>query len=135
MSFLLAVPSCMPGGLDAQMGMHFGHCDIYTIVEIEDNAIKAVGTLENVPHQQGGCMAPVQHLASHGVKALLAGGMGMRPLMGFQQVGVNVFFAGQYPPWALTCRPSWKASCLPSPWTSPAVAAAITRPWGPLWIS
>lgn len=23
--------------------------------------------------------------------------MGMRPLMGFQQVGVNVFFAGQYP--------------------------------------
>ena len=64
MSFLLAVPSCMPGGLDAQMGMHFGHCDIYTIVEIEDNAIKAVGT---------------------------------RPLMGFQQVGVNVFFAGQYP--------------------------------------
>ena len=97
MSFLLAVPSCMPGGLDAQMGMHFGHCDIYTIVEIEDNAIKAVGTLENVPHQQGGCMAPVQHLASHGVKALLAGGMGMRPLMGFQQVGVNVFFAGQYP--------------------------------------
>ena len=86
MSFLLAVPSCMPGGLDAQMGMHFGHCDIYTIVEIEDNAIKAVSTLENVPHQ-----------ASHGVKALLAGGMGMRPLMGFQQVGVNVFFAGQYP--------------------------------------
>ena len=48
MSFLLAVPSCMPGGLDAQMGMHFGHCDIYTIVEIEDNAIKAVGTLEKV---------------------------------------------------------------------------------------
>ena len=31
------------------------------------------------------------------LNALLAGGMGMRPLMGFQQVGVNVFFAGQYP--------------------------------------
>ena len=31
------------------------------------------------------------------MKALLAGGMGMRPLMGFQQVGVNVLFAGQYP--------------------------------------
>lgn len=97
MSFLLAVPSAMPGGLDAQMGMHFGHCDIYTLVEIEDNAVKSVTTLENVPHQQGGCMAPVQHLASHGVKKLLAGGMGMRPLMGFQQVGVEVFFAGQYP--------------------------------------
>ena len=96
MSFLLAVPSAMPGGLDAQMGMHFGHCDIYTLVEIEDNVVKSVTTLENVPHQQGGCMALVQHLASHGVKKLLAGGMGMRPLMGFQQVGVQVFFAGNH---------------------------------------
>ena len=97
MSTVVAVPSVMPGGLDAQMGMHFGHCDIYTIVEIEDNKIKSVSTLENVPHQQGGCLAPVQHLASHNVNVLLAGGMGMRPLMGFQQVGVEVYFAGQYP--------------------------------------
>ncbi len=95
MSYVLAVPSGMPGGLDAPMGMHFGHCDIYTVVEVEGSEIKAVGTLENMPHQQGGCMAPVNHLASHGVKVLLAGGMGMRPLMGFQQVGVEVFFAGQ----------------------------------------
>ncbi len=97
MSTLIAIPSCMPGGLDANMGMHFGHCDIYTIAEIEDGAVKNVTTLENVPHQHGGCMAPVQHLASHGVKVLLAGGMGFRPLMGFQQVGINVFFAGSFP--------------------------------------
>ena len=96
MSSIVAVPSALPGGLDAQMGMHFGHCDIYTIVEIENNAVKSVTTLENVPHQQGGCMAPVQHLASHNVNVLLAGGMGMRPLMGFQQAGVKVFFAGNH---------------------------------------
>ena len=69
----LAIPSALPGGLEAGMGMHFGHCDINTIVQIEDGAIKSVGTLPNVPHQQGGCLAPVQHLASHGVTALLAG--------------------------------------------------------------
>lgn len=96
-SYLIAVPSAMPGGLDAAMGMHFGHCDIYTLVEIEDNAVKNVSTLENVPHQQGGCMAPVQHLASNGVKKILAGGMGMRPLMGFQQMGIEAYFAGQHP--------------------------------------
>lgn len=96
-SFLLAVPSNNPGGLDAGMGMHFGHCDIYTIVEVTDNAVTSVSTLPNVPHQQGGCLAPVQHLAGHGVKKLLAGGMGMRPLMGFQQVGIEVFFAGNFP--------------------------------------
>lgn len=93
----VAVPSANPGGMDAGMGMHFGHCDIYTIVDVEDGEIKAVNTLENVPHVQGGCMAPVQHLAGNGVNALLAGGMGMRPLMGFQQVGIDVFFAGNYP--------------------------------------
>ena len=96
-SYLLAVPSGLPGGLDAPMGMHFGHCDIYTLVEVENNAVKSVSTLENVPHQQGGCLAPVQHLASHKVTKLLAGGMGMRPLMAFQQVGVEVYYAGQQP--------------------------------------
>ena len=30
----LAIPSALPGGLEAGMGMHFGHCDIYTIVQI-----------------------------------------------------------------------------------------------------
>ena len=56
------------------MGMHFGHCDIYTIVEIEDGAVKNVSTLENVPHQHGGCMAPRWR---HGLQAphgLQAGG-------------------------------------------------------------
>ena len=93
----LAIPSANPGGMEAGMGMHFGHCDIYTIVELEGNEIKSVSTLENVPHVQGGCMAPVQHLSSNGVNVLLAGGMGMRPLMGFNQVGVQVFFAGHHP--------------------------------------
>jgi len=96
-SYLVAVPSAMPGGVDAAMGMHFGHCDIYTLVKIEDNAVKDVSTLENMPHQQGGCMAPVQHLANNGVNKILAGGMGMRPLMGFKQVGIEAYFAGNYP--------------------------------------
>ena len=94
---IIAIPSALPGGLDAGMGMHFGHCEIYTIAEVEDGKVASVRTLPPIPHQQGGCLAPVQHLASHGVTALLAGGMGMRPLMGFQQAGVSVYYAGNYP--------------------------------------
>lgn len=93
----LAIPSNNPGGLEAGMGMHFGHCDIYTIVEIEEDKVRSVSTLENEPHAQGGCLAPVQRLAVSGVKALLAGGMGMRPLMGFQQAGITVHYAGDFP--------------------------------------
>ena len=90
----IAIPSAMPGGLEAALGQHFGHCDVYTVVDVEDNKIAEVSTLPNVPHQQGGCMAPVNHLAGNQVNVLIAGGMGMRPLMGFNQVGIDVYFGG-----------------------------------------
>jgi predicted Fe-Mo cluster-binding NifX family protein len=88
---LIAIPSESPGGLDAPLGAHFGHCDLYTLVQVEDGKINQVDVIPNVPHQQGGCMAPVQYLAGKGVKQLIAGGMGLRPLMGFNQVGIKVF--------------------------------------------
>lgn len=96
-TLIIAIPSELPGGLDAALGQHFGHCDLYTIVEAKGEEIISVSTLPNVPHQQGGCMAPVNHLATNGVNVLIAGGMGMRPLMGFQQVGVKVFMGANAP--------------------------------------
>jgi predicted Fe-Mo cluster-binding NifX family protein len=95
--FRIAVPSSHPGGLEAEVGAHFGHCDLYTIVDVEAGSVAQVSTLPNVPHAQGGCMAPVQHLASNGVNLLIAGGMGMRPLMGFNQVGIEVFYGAGAP--------------------------------------
>ncbi|MBW2622593.1 MAG: NifB/NifX family molybdenum-iron cluster-binding protein [Deltaproteobacteria bacterium] len=95
MNTVVAIPSTNPGGLDAPLGAHFGHCDLYTLVSVEDGRITNVQTLPNVPHEQGGCMAPVQHLAQNGTRVLIAGGMGMRPLMGFNQVGIEVYFGGE----------------------------------------
>lgn len=93
----IAIPSDQPGGLEAQVSGHFGHCDLYTIVELDAGVIKSVGALANPPHQQGGCLAPVQMLADQGVNKLLAGGLGRRPLMGFNQVGIEVYFVGNQP--------------------------------------
>jgi predicted Fe-Mo cluster-binding NifX family protein len=94
MNTLIAIPSTSPGGLESFLGAHFGHCDLYTLVSIEDKAVKAVSVVPNVPHQQGGCMAPVNYLAEQGANTLIAGGMGFRPLMGFNQVGIDVYFGG-----------------------------------------
>ncbi len=91
---IVAIPSTHPGGLEAALGAHFGHCDLYTLVKIADGQVQEIATLPNVPHEQGGCMAPVNHLAQNGVKVLIAGGMGMRPLMGFNQVGIDVLHGG-----------------------------------------
>ena len=87
----IAIPSMGPGGLDGERSGHFGHCDVFTFVDVEGGQIKQVTTIPNQSHVQGGCMVPVNLLASHNVKALIVGGIGMRPLMGFKQVGVDVY--------------------------------------------
>ena len=87
----VAIPSTLPGGLEAAVGEHFGHCDLYTVVDVTEGKVAQVGILPNVPHEQGGCLGPVNHLARHGVTVLIAGGMGLRPLMGFHEVGIEVF--------------------------------------------
>lgn len=95
MNTIVAIPSSAPGGLDSAIGTHFGHCELYTLVTLSDGQVDSVDVIPNVPHEQGGCMAPVSHLAQNRVRVLLAGGMGMRPLMGFQQMGIQVFHCGQ----------------------------------------
>ena len=95
MNTVIAVPSVSPGGLEAPIGAHFGHCDLYTMVTVADGAVNHVETIPNIPHQQGGCLAPVQYLSEKGAKALIAGGMGLRPLMGFNQMGIHVFYGGE----------------------------------------
>ena len=87
----IAIPSVLPGGLEASLGAHFGHCDLYTVVEVKDGSIAGVSTLSCPPHEKGGCLATVNHLAQNGITVLVAGAIGMRPLMGFNQVGIDVF--------------------------------------------
>lgn len=88
----IAVPSNGQGGLDGNRAGHFGHCDVFTFVDVENGEIKNVSTLQNQEHAQGGCMIPVNLLAEHKVNALVVGGIGMRPLMGFKQVGIDVYY-------------------------------------------
>ena len=66
----IAVPSEGNGGLDGLRAGHFGHCDVFTLVDVEDGAIKEVSILENKEHVQGGCMVPVNLLAEAKVNSL-----------------------------------------------------------------
>ena len=91
----IAVPSNGDGGLDGTRAGHFGHCDVFTFVDVKDGEIVNTEVLQNEGHEQGGCMVPVNLLASHNVKALIVGGIGMRPLMGFKQVGIDVYHDGE----------------------------------------
>ena len=91
----IAIPSMGAGGLDAERSGHFGHCDCFTVVDVEDGQIASVDTIANPPHEEGGCMRPVGLLADAGIDAIVAAGMGMRPMMGFAQAGVTVLYEGE----------------------------------------
>jgi len=87
----IAVPSELPGGLDAERAGHFGRCACFTLVDIiPAGEVGTVEVLENAPHTEGGCMAPVLVLAEHNVDAIVVQGIGGRPLMGFNEVGIAV---------------------------------------------
>ncbi len=87
----IAVPSELPGGLDAERAGHFGRAACFTLVDITHaGEVGEVEVLENAPHTEGGCMAPVLVLAENNVNAIVVQGIGGRPLMGFEQVGIAV---------------------------------------------
>jgi predicted Fe-Mo cluster-binding NifX family protein len=89
-SIRIAIPSELPGGLEARRSGHFGRCECFTLVDVENGAVGQVNVLKNAPHTEGGCMAPVMALAEHMVDAIVVDGIGGRPLMGFNQVGIAV---------------------------------------------
>jgi len=91
----IAIPSNGEGGLDGTRSGHFGHCDVFTFIDVEDGKIKNVSTISNQEHVQGGCMVPVNLLSEHKVDVLVVGGIGMRPLMGFRQVGIDVYYEAE----------------------------------------
>lgn len=90
----IAIPTNLPGGLDAERSDHFGHCDIFTMVDIDaNNQITEVTTIKNGDHEAGGCMVPVKILQDAGAESIIVGGMGARPMRGFADAGITVYFA------------------------------------------
>ncbi len=90
----ICIPTNSPGGLEASRSEHFGHCDVFTLVELDsDNKISSVETLPPPDHGAGGCMVPVQVLNDANVDAIVVGGIGARPMQGFAEVGIDVYWA------------------------------------------
>jgi len=93
----IAIPSDGNGGLDGIRSGHFGHCNVFTLIDVEEGKIKNVTTVPNQEHKEGGCLVPVNILSNLKVNALIVGGIGMRPLIGFNNVGIDVYFESKCP--------------------------------------
>lgn len=93
----IAVPSISPGGLTGKRSEHFGHCDLFTLMDMSAGNISQIQTVDNVAHGAGGCLMPVKLLQDHNVHGIVVSGMGARPLQGFAKAGIEVFFAPKHP--------------------------------------
>ncbi len=93
----IAIPSNNEGGMDGERSGHFGHCDVFTLVDVKDSQIEKVEVVSNKEHAEGGCLVPVKYLESFQVNAIVVGGIGMRPLVGFNDAGIDVYFDGTEP--------------------------------------
>ena len=92
----IAIPTNAPGGRESKRSEHFGHCDVFTVIDMTaENEVGDVETITNGGHEAGGCMTPVNLLREAGVEAIVVAGLGMRPMQGFQQAGIAVYYADQ----------------------------------------
>ena len=87
----IAVPSIGEGGLNGTRSKHFGHCDVFTLIDVKNGIVKKETVLNNEGHGHGGCMVPVNLLANNNVNAVVVSGIGRRPLTGFNNVGIDVY--------------------------------------------
>ena len=84
----VAIPTMGDQGLKEQVGDHFGRVPTYTIFDTESKDIKVI---TNTSEHMGGTGLPPELLAKEGVEAMLAGGLGRRAIMLFEELGIMVF--------------------------------------------
>jgi len=72
---------------EGKLTAHFGHCQEFALVDVEDNAIKNKETLVPPPHEPG--VLP-RWLKEQGANVIIAGGMGARALDLFTQNNIKV---------------------------------------------
>jgi len=84
----IAIPCVGEADLQAQVSPHFGRCDSYAIVTIEEERIKAIDSISNRKHTD--CGGSVNALVENGVGLMLVAGMGMRPYSAFKELGIEV---------------------------------------------
>ena len=72
---------------NGKLTVHFGHCQEFALIEVEENKIKKIETHVPPPHEPG--VLP-DWLHDMQAEVVIAGGMGQRALSLFDQKGITV---------------------------------------------
>lgn len=74
---------------DGKLCAHFGHCEIFSFAEINSESNEIISIYSDAPSEGISCQC-ASWLAEQGTDVVLAGGIGGRPMMMLDQLGINV---------------------------------------------
>ena len=74
--------------VNGKLSPHFGHCQAFAFVDVENNTIKEVTTMDAPVHTPGSFP---KWVAENGATDVIAGGMGGKAISLFNQLDVNAF--------------------------------------------
>ena len=80
----IAIPT-----LDGKLCAHFGHCETFSFAEINPETKEIIEIYSGAPEEGISCQC-AGWIAEQGAEIVLAGGMGGRPMMMFEQLGIQV---------------------------------------------
>ena len=80
----IAIPT-----LDGKLCAHFGHCETFSFAEINPDTKEIIEIYSGAPKEGISCQC-AGWIAEQGAEIVLAGGMGGRPMMMFEQLGIQV---------------------------------------------
>jgi predicted Fe-Mo cluster-binding NifX family protein len=88
----IAIPSISDIGLESDVCAHFGSCEYFTIVDLQDKDVAGIMVISNMsPNGVHNCAAPSIILKSQNVDTVLVSGIGGRPLMSLAESKIKVF--------------------------------------------
>ena len=89
MTRVIGIPSNGPE-LSDSISEHFGHCNYFVgiIIDEENNYEK---TFSKANEGHSGCMEPVMDMKNRNVTDMIVGGIGGRPFIGCQQLGIALY--------------------------------------------
>jgi predicted Fe-Mo cluster-binding NifX family protein len=85
----IAISADDANGLESVVSPHFGRCPYFIVVDVADGKIASVKEEKNpsFPHHQPGEVP--RFISTLGADVMIAGGMGRRAIMFFEQLGIE----------------------------------------------
>jgi predicted Fe-Mo cluster-binding NifX family protein len=85
----IAVSADNDNGLDSVVSPHFGRCPYYVLVDLEGREVKQVAAVANPNYGRHAPGTVPTFIQNQGADVMLAGGMGRRAIVLFQQYGIQ----------------------------------------------